>query len=204
MVKKTKIFAIGDIHGDSSLAKKAAKKAEEENVDLIIIPGDLTWLEQPSKNIIKPFEKLGKTILILPGNHETIPTIQSFESAYKNVKNIHGDSFTHKNIGFFGAGYSTNTGPFWIDEEEVFDLLKKSHDKIKDSKIKIMVTHMHPSRSKSEFTDFPGSEGILKAIKRFKPDVVINGHIHEAGGIVETLYGAKIINVARQPAIFEI
>jgi hypothetical protein len=201
---KTKILAIGDLHGDSGLAKKIAKQAEKEKVDLIIIPGDLTWLEQPINNLIKPFDKLNKKILILPGNHETLSTIQSFENAYKNVKNIHGGFFKHKDIGFFGAGYSTNVGPFWIEEKEVFDLLKKSHDKIKDSKTKIMITHMHPLGSSSEFTGFEGSEAVTKAIKKFKPDFVINGHIHEAGGLIEDFYGAKLINVARKPSIFEI
>lgn len=204
MVKKIKILAIGDLHGDSGLAKKIAKKAEEENVDLIIIPGDLTWLEQPVENLIKPFDKLGKKILILPGNHETLSTIESFENAYSNVKNIHGNSFMINNIGFFGAGYSTNSGPFWAEEEEIFDLLKKSHEKIKNAERKIMITHMHPSGSSSEITGFPGSKSITKAIKKFKPEIVINGHIHEAGGLQEDFYGAKLINVARKPAIFEI
>jgi hypothetical protein len=203
-MKKTKILAIGDLHGDTGLAKKIAKQAEKENIDLIIIPGDLTWLEQPTTNLLKPIDNLNKKILILPGNHETIPTINSFEQAYKNVKNIHGDFFKHKNIGFFGAGYSTNTGPFSIEEKEMFNLLKNSHKSIKDSEKKIMITHSHHKGSKSEFTGFEGSKGILKAIKEFKPDILISGHIHEAGGLIENYYGTKIINVARKPFIFEI
>ena len=202
--KKTKILAIGDFHGDSGLSKSVAKLAKKENVDLIIIPGDITWLEQPTQNIIKPFNKLGKKILLLPGNHETISTIESFENAYSNVKNLHGNSFRLNNIGLFGAGYSTNTGPFWIEENEVFNLLKNSHEKIKDAEKKIMITHMHPQGGVSELKRWPGSEGILKAIKKFKPDIVINGHIHEAGGLQEDFYGTKIINVARKPTIFEI
>lgn len=202
--RKTKILAIGDLHGDSGLAKRIAKQAEEQKVDLIIIPGDLTWLEQPTQNMIKPFNKLNKKILILPGNHETLSTIESFESAYANVKNMHGNSFMHNNIGFFGAGYSTNSGPFCIEEKEVFDLLNKSHEEIKNAQRKVMITHMHPKDSLSEITGFPGSKEILKAIKRFKPDFVINGHIHEAGGLIDEIYGTKIINVARKAAIFEI
>jgi len=201
---KTKILAIGDLHGDTGLAKKIAKQAEKEQVDIIIIPGDLTWIEQPIENLLKPFDKLNKKILILPGNHETIPTIESFEQAYKTVKNLHGEYLVHNNIGFFGAGYSTNSGPFWIEESEVFNLLKKSHKKIKNLKDKIMITHMHPLGSSSEITGWQGSESITKAIKRFKPKFVINGHIHEAGGLMDDFYGTKIINVARKPFIFEI
>ncbi len=204
MVKKTKILAIGDLHGDSGLAKRVAKQAEKEKVDLIIIPGDLTWLEQQTTNLLKPFDMLNKKILIMPGNHETMPVISSFEQAYNNVIDMHGKSLKHNNIGFFGAGYSINTGPFWIEENELFNLLNQSHKEIKDMEKKIMITHSHPAGSKSEFSGFPGSESVLKAIKRFKPQIVITGHIHEAGGLQDNIYGTKVINVARKPFIFEI
>ena len=49
--KKTKILAIGDIHGDTGLVKKLAAKAKEENVDVIILAGDLTMAEQSIKNL---------------------------------------------------------------------------------------------------------------------------------------------------------
>ena len=48
----TRIMAIGDIHGDTGLVKKLAKMAKDEKVDIIILPGDLTWLEQSTKNLI--------------------------------------------------------------------------------------------------------------------------------------------------------
>ena len=52
--KKFRILAAGDIHGDSKLTRKLAEKAEKENVDLVILTGDLTgWTE--TKNLIKPF-----------------------------------------------------------------------------------------------------------------------------------------------------
>ena len=39
-----KILAAGDIHGDKGLAEKLAKKAEDEQVDLVILCGDLTYI----------------------------------------------------------------------------------------------------------------------------------------------------------------
>ena len=62
-MKKTKIMAIGDIHGDTGLVKKLAKMAKDEKVDIIILPGDLTWLEQSTKNLIGPFIKENKIII---------------------------------------------------------------------------------------------------------------------------------------------
>ncbi len=202
--KKTKILAISDIHGDSSLAKKLAKKAKQENVDLVILAGDITFLNQPIKNVIAPFSKLKKEILLIPGNHDTLPTINSLTEIYAGTKNLHGYSLMKNGVGIFGAGYESNVGPFWVEDEEIFRTLQKAHNKIKKAKKKIMVTHAPPSGGKVEFLGFKGSKAVEKAIKKFKPDIAISGHIHEAGGIIEYLHGVKSINVARNAAIFEI
>ena len=63
MAKKTKILAIGDIHGDSTLMKKLAKRAKDENVDIVILAGDLTYAEREFKDVIKPFTDLKTQVL---------------------------------------------------------------------------------------------------------------------------------------------
>ncbi len=202
MEKKTKILAIGDIHGDTGLVKKLAEKAKKENVDLIILAGDITFAEQSIKNLIGPFIKAKKKVLLIPGNHESPATIDFLAEVY-GAHNIHGYSFVKGDLGIFGAG-GADFGIHEIKDSEIFELLKKGHSKIKDSKKKIMVTHMHPSKSKSEFSGWPGSIAISKAIKQFKPDILINSHIHEAGGIEEYIEKTKVINVSRKEKIFEI
>jgi len=202
--KKTRILAISDLHGDEGLAKRMAKKAKDENVDLVIIAGDLTWLEQSTKNIIGPFIKENKEVLLIPGNHETMSTIKNLTEAYPKTRHIHGYSVTKNDIGIFGAGYEPFTGPFAMDEEEIFKILKKGNEKIKDMKKKIMVTHAHPSGSIAEFSGFQGSKAVRRAIKEFKPDILISGHIHEAGGLQEKIGNTRVIHVARKPTIFEI
>ena len=54
MDKKTKILAIGDIHGDTGLAEKLAKRAVKENVDLVILAGDITWFNQSFQGVVGP------------------------------------------------------------------------------------------------------------------------------------------------------
>ncbi len=202
--KKTKIMAVADIHGDSSLAKKLAKKAKQEDVDIVILAGDLTWLDSEVKDIVKPFQDIGKEVLLVPGNHETSDTIDSIASAYKKTKNIHGYSIQRGNIGIFGAGYDPSTGPFWIDEPELFEKLKKGHSKIKNLDKKIMVAHTHPQGGKAEKLGFQGSEALKKALSEFKPDVLISGHIHQAGGLQEKIGNTTIFHVGRKAKIFEI
>lgn len=203
-MKKTKIFAVGDLHGDSTLAKKLAKQAKDEEVDLIIISGDLTWLNYEFKDIIKPFTNLKKEILLVPGNHEPNLTINTLSEIYAKTTNLHGSHFIKNDLGIFGSGYCSNLGPFWIEEKEMFDNLSQSHEKIKHLKKKIMVTHENPFGGKADKMGFTGNKAIRKAIDKFKPNFLISGHIHELGGLQEKIGNTLVLNVAKKGAIFEL
>jgi len=201
---KLKILASGDIHGDTGLAEKLAERAKKENVDLVILCGDLTMGEKSTSNIIGPFVKRNKKVILIPGNHETVATADFLAELY-GVKNLHGYSVKYKDVGLFGCG-GANIGLFQLGEKEIFNLLKKGFHKIRYLDKKIMVTHVHPSGTKMEkFTKFfPGSEGVKKAIDTFKPDILLCSHVHEAEGIEEMVGKTRVINVGRKGKIIEI
>lgn len=201
--KKTKILAVGDIHGDTGLVRRLAERAKEENIDLVVIAGDLTFLEDSTDKLIGPFIKAKKEVLLIPGNHESIATIDFLTEMYPNAKNIHGYSFKKNDLAVFGAG-GANMTMSKTKDLEIFNLLKKGHAEIKNAKKKVMVTHMHHAGSKAEFSGFKGSEGIKRAVHEFQPDILISAHIHEAGGIEENIGKTRIINVSRKPKVFEI
>jgi hypothetical protein len=203
MRKKTKILAAGDLHGDTGLAKKLAERARKENVDLIIIAGDITHFERSTKNLIGPFAKEKKPVLLIHGNHEAHATVDFLSQIYPLTKNLHGYSFSKGDLGIFGCG-GADFGFSPMTEANFFKTLKKAHEGIKDKKTKIMVTHMHPYKSKAEFSGFKGSTGIRKALKEFKPDLLISGHIHEAEGIEEKIGKTRVINIGRRGKIIEI
>lgn len=200
-----KILAAGDLHGDTKLANKLAEKAKKEKVDLVIITGDLTFADTSTENLIGPFAKAKKKVLIVPGNHETIATTNFLAKLYPNVKSLHGYSIQQDDIGIFGCG-GANIGLFKLKEEEIYNLLKKSFMQLKNVKKKIMVTHVHPSESLiGKLTQiFPGSSAVRKAIERFKPDIALCSHVHEAAGIEEKIGKTKVINVGREGKIIEI
>jgi len=200
--EKIKILAIGDIHGDTGLVKRLVNKTKKENVDLVILAGDLTFTEKSIKNIIGPFIKTNKPIFLIPGNHESAATADALAQIY-GAKNLHGYGFVENGIGFFGAG-AADIGPFPVSSKEIFELLNKGNKDIKNAKKKIMVTHMHPQGGQADKFGFIGSKAIKKAIERFKPDIAINAHIHEAGGIEEKIGKTRVINVSRKEKIFEI
>jgi len=199
-----KILASGDIHGDTRLAKKLADKAEKENVDLVILCGDLTYAEQSTEGIIGPFVKKNKKVILIPGNHESVATADFLAELY-GATNLHGYSIKSHGVGLFGCG-GANIGLFKLGEDEIYGLLKKGYDGIKDQPKKIMVTHVHPTGTKMEkFTHvFPGSKGVQKAIERFKPDILLCSHVHEAEGIEEKIGNTLVINVGKKGKIIEI
>ena len=203
-MKKLKILAAGDIHGDKTLAGNLAETAERERVDLVILCGDLTFSEKNTEGIIGPFVKKNKKVFLVPGNHESIATADFLAELY-DIKNLHGYSIKFKDVGFFGCG-GANIGMTQLSEDEIYNALKKGYNNIKDMKKKIMITHVHPSGTLMErFTKiFPGSSGLRKAVEKFKPDFLLCSHVHEAEGIEEKLGKTKVINVGRRGKIIEI
>ncbi len=199
-----KILAASDIHNDTKLVKQLAKQAEEEKVDLVVLCGDITTLDYTPKDLISPFIKKNKKVLLIPGNHETLATVDFLAELY-DITNLHGYSIKFKDIGLFGCG-SANIGINQLSENEIYEVLKKGFDKIKDTKKKIMITHAHPKGALIEnFTNiFTGSIGIRKALDKFKPDILLCGHVHEAEGIEEKIGKTRVINVGRSGKIIEI
>src|SRR3989338_4697222 len=198
-----RILAASDVHGDTRWIEKLAEKAEQQKVDLVLLCGDLTLDESMTDNIIGPFKKRHVKVAVITGNHESVATTNFLSEKYK-IYNLHGYSMKIGDIGFFGAGHA-NVGPHIIDDKELFELLQKSHDAIKDAKKKIMVTHVHSEDSLTEkMSFFPGSAAVKKAIEQFKPAFHFCGHVHECEGIEEMIGNTKSINVGKGGKIVEV
>ena len=199
-----KILAAGCIHSNSTLIESLAEQAENENVDLVVLCGDLTYGEQSTDNILGPFVKRGRKVALVPGNHETVATADFLAKKY-NAINLHGYGMKHGDIGLFGCG-GANIGLFQLPEDEIFYHLYKSHKYVKDARKTIMVTHVHPAESLMEqFSEFvKGSTGVTKAIELLKPDLLLCSHVHEASGLEETMGDTRVVNVSRIGKIIEI
>ena len=65
---------------------------------------------------------------------------------------------------------------------------------------------MHPAESIIErMTEFfRGSTSVRKAIDKFKPDILLCAHVHEAAGIEEKIGNTRVINVSKSEKIIEI
>ncbi len=201
-----RVLASGDIHGDIKRIEELAAQAERENVDLVILTGDITNFNMSTDNLIGPFKKVNKKVLLIPGNHEPVATADFLAELY-GIKNIHGYSVRYKDIGIFGAGGCTEVGPSpMLGEKEMFDLLQQGFEKIAYLKKKIMITHEHPAGSTIEkFTNFfEGSAAVKKAIDTFHPDILLCSHVHEAEGLEEMIGTTKVISVGKRGKILDI
>jgi len=196
-----KILAVGDIHGDRELVRELAERANKEQVDLVVICGDITQNEESTDNLIGIFKQ---KVLLIPGNHESMATADFLAELYDG-KNLHGYAMNIEDIALFGCG-SANIGLFQLSEEEIFKTLKKGFNYSKSAKKKIMVTHVHPTKTLMEnFSKFvPGSTGVKKAVDEFQPDILFCSHVHEAEGIEEKIGKTTVINVGRKGKIIEI
>ncbi len=202
MNKKLRILAASDLHGDSNQARKLADRAEKENVDLVVLCGDITS-HIPTKNIIKPFIDKGKRVLLVPGNHDGL-ALADFLADFYNVKNIHGKYAKYYHVGLFGCS-AANIGLDSLSENEIFNVLKRGFSYVKDSEKKIMVTHVHPTGTIVErITPNFGSSGLRRAVEELKPDLLLCGHIHEAEGAEDLIGKTRVLNVGRNGKIIEV
>ena len=198
-----KILAISDVHGDKAFMRRMAEKGKKENVDLVIIAGDLVDLGQIPEGLIGPFKEQGLEVAVVPGNHEGLADINFLVERYK-VTNLHGYALKIGDLGIFGCGYG-DIGLHQLTEEQFFNTLKEAHNSLKDVKKKLMVTHVQPNNSiLGLHIPHWGSSGVRKALEEFQPDVHICGHVHETHGIEDVVGKTRVINVGKTGKIIEI
>jgi hypothetical protein len=202
LTEKLKILAFSDTHGRD--LRKLVEQSEKEGVTHVFACGDWSILDNVPPYLVSQFTNKGMKFFLQAGNHETLATTDSLAQQY-GARHLHGDGVVYNDIGFFGAGGTTQIGPnTQLSEEEMFDLLKQGFEKVKNAKRKVMLVHEHPEGTLFELGRFPGSKAIRKAIQDFKPDLVICGHIHEAAGMEDKIGSTRIINVAKHGKILEI
>ena len=200
-----KFLAFSDHHADPRLQAQMYDTVKAQGIDLVFIPGDFCpqFSDQIPANLVGPFLGLKSKVYVLHGNHETEASARFVEQKY-HLNQFTG--FVHDDVGFFGAG-GADIGPFPTNDDDIFEALQEGHEKVKHAKKKVMITHVHPQGSISEkMCPVPetGSAAVRRAIDEFQPDLVICGHIHEAGGIEEHIGKTKVVNVACRGKVFDI
>lgn len=205
-MSKVRFLVTGDFHSDISLVKKIKKNIKIEDLDFIVLVGDISDKRDDFKDLLSIFKN--KPIILSPGNHETKKKLRVLKENY-NVKLLNEEPFFIGSELVFFAPYDLEVGPYCKDSKVVLKNLKKVHQSIEHISKKILVSHLPPYGTKiaSASIYFPFIGGSL-GVKDFldeKDDVerAFVGHIHESSGLEEKLNKTQIVNVGKTFKIFD-
>ncbi|QLH75387.1 MAG: metallophosphoesterase family protein [Methanomassiliicoccales archaeon] len=175
-----KFIVISDVHRRDNVSIWVNRLFKEHNADGVIVLGDIThfgpggWAEDFLRSLP------GK-VYAVPGNCDPPLT---FENIARGAECIHARrvKIGEKDVvGFGGSNLTMFNTPNEMTEEHIFEVL---------SSVMIpgclLFTHCPPLGINDQTISGHkgGSEAIRKIVERFKPELVLSGHIHEARGIV--------------------
>lgn len=187
-----KLLAFVDMHGSLKALEKIKKQAKQ--ADVIVCAGDISIFENNLDFFLFELNKLNKTVLIIPGNHEDDKDLDELTNVFNNITNINKKIFVRENylfLGYGGSGFST------VDKEFI-KTSKKFEKEIKKHKSKkiVLVTHAPPYKTNiDKIMNAPcGNKSIKNFILRIKPALVISGHLHETAGKEDKIGKTRIIN----------
>jgi putative phosphoesterase len=197
MKKKLRILAAADLHGSKDIARTLAKKAKKEQVDLVILAGDIAGLAGRSEEVLEPFKTTKQKLLFIPGNWDSDEDLEHFTKKGKNIDHYY---VTYEGIGILGVGCKDwNITLGTRDKKRI-----EKNMSMMNTKTKILVSHLHAKGTKAEFSGYKGDPILRQAIKKHKPNILISAHIHEAEGLEDIIGKTKIIQVGRKGTILEL
>lgn len=196
-----KLLAFVDLHGDLPLFKKLIQRAEEKDIDLVVIAGDLTMLESHLSYMLKKLNALKKKILLIPGNHESEKGLKAAASCYENCLDFHKKALKISNYIFLGYG----EGGFSLEDAEFRKLARDWYGNYQKEKV-IFVTHAPPFGTKLDrlANRYTGNKDFRSFIERLKPRLVICGHLHENAGKIDEINTSKLINPGWEGMVVEL
>ena len=171
-----KILAVVDTHGSRKAMLEIKKKAKE--ADIIACCGDITVFGIEQEKIMKEWDRFGKDVLMLHGNHELESELREQCSKSKNIKFMHRALLRRNKTVFMGYG----GGGFAIRDEKFERWSKIIGKKIKKGEKIVLLLHGPPyGTNADELTKgtYCGNKSYTEWIKKMKPELVVCGHIHE-------------------------
>lgn len=187
---------MGDLH--ERVKALEIMSAEISVADLVIVTGDLTQFgdEEKARKVIDAVKVINPNVLAQVGNLDSLE-IDRFLT--REGINIHGSGRVIDDVGIFGSGGSGTTPfhtPVEFSENELRDALEKGYRDVKDSQVKILISHAPPINTEVDMIPsgtHVGSRAVREFIEKYQPDLCITGHIHEASG-EDSIGRTKIIN----------
>jgi Icc-related predicted phosphoesterase len=176
-----RLLFVVDIHKSSDALSRIISFIDDHKPDVLVIGGDITTFGplDYAKELLNGLPNL--PVLALPGNcdpREILPIIDS-----SPAKNLHGKKEILEGITLVGLGGSNSTPfntPFELEEEEIYEQL----DKLMVPGA-ILILHF-PIKGRLDLAGRginTGSSAAKEIVEKYRPSLVLSGHIHESKGI---------------------
>ncbi len=193
-----KIYANADLHG----AVGEIDKIKNKEFDVAIFAGDMTIFGNGIDKVFSKIEKLKKTTLVIPGNHEEDKQVKQASSKYKHIFDIHKNHIVIDNILFLGHG-----GEGFTTRSEEFDSIAKRFEQLAEQYEKVvLVIHQPPYKTTVDIIhgQRAGNKSYRDFIKRVQPNLVICGHLHENANKQDKIGKSLIINPSYKGKFLEV
>ena len=190
-----RIIAFSDLHGDLQSLTKITGVLQE--FDLLLVAGDFTNFASAkvTGHMITLIAETGIPALYVAGNCDLVETVELYRSLDIS---LHGEGKIVNGVGFFGVGGSNPTPfntPLEYSESDIRGMLNSGYREVKDANITVLVSHPPPKGvcDKTAGGVNAGSLAVKEFLQSHEVDLVVCGHIHEAGGI-EKIRGTAVVN----------
>ena len=195
-----KLALFTDPHESLVAIKEVEKKAA--HADLIVCAGDISIFEQELEAFLTRINKMGKTVLLIHGNHEGFHITETLCQGLKNLVFIHKKLHRIGNYVFIGFG----GGGFDDFDPDFEKFIEKNRAKLHPSDRLVLVTHGPPYGTKLDLIGkrHCGNKSYTKCIKELQPVLYVCGHFHETFGVKDKLGKTILINPGPKGELVEI
>ncbi len=197
-----RFLLFSDIHADKDACAKIVEKSCD--VDLVIGAGDYANFRNHLSETLTVLSDIAIPTILVHGNHESNKELVAACNQYDNFHVLHGNTIQLNDLLFVGLGAGIPRTPFddWsvdLSEKEAMTLLPKVDKKF------VLISHSPPHSCLDQLPEGKhlGSKSVLSYMKKYKPEFVVCGHIHEQWNRRDSIQGIPIINAGPQGYIYE-
>jgi len=162
------ILAIADIHGSQYRLNILLDNIEKFSPDLVVVCGDITQFG-PGEVATNFLEQITVDTFAIPGNIDTPDVAEAIEKS--KATNIVSKKVEKNNISFVG-----------VSESDISLIENRLDEK------SVLVAHTPPYglQDKVFIGMHAGNKNLRKLVDRYKPRLILCGHIHEDPGYTKT------------------
>ena len=181
-----RMLAFTDFHGNSEAFQGAKKLIRDDKWNCVVIAGDIANYDvERAKRHLTELAEPRIPLFFVPGNMDG-PELSSW-SGTDSVHPLHGKSARIGGATLVGLGGSPPgpfSTPFEIPEERAVQVLNRALVDFEKGSL-VLVSHCPPKNTKLDVVpsgEHAGSMAVRSFVEKFKPTLVISGHVHEARG----------------------